>query len=76
MSDKGDFSAIFKQYLEETTFSLRRLSEKTGIPKGTLRHWLNGDAKPTHDSWQRVVQIAGSLELDADQANRLLRAAD
>lgn len=67
---------MLNQYMRERGYSLERLAQESGVAKQTLHNWLkeNGIRRP--HSWQSLVRVAVTLQLDKAEVTALLKAAE
>ena len=61
--------------MEQKDFTPDRLSRRSGVSKATIVNWKEGTVGRPRD-WRHVVDIARALELERDEVNTLLEAAE
>lgn len=70
----NNFGVVLRQVMVQRHFKPRLLSKQSGIPEGTLKHWLKGDVRKPQQ-WQDVILLAKTMQLDEQEVNLLLSAA-
>ncbi len=74
LTDRAPFAEVLARLMHEKGYSLNRLAADSNISKSVLHRWTNDQIRRPH-TWQPLLRVARTLNLDRAETNALLAAA-